>query len=136
MSDYAPNPFPPVPIPLYDGTQKCGTEDGHLAELFFPQPNGTQPVRMTEQAKALCRKCAFVRPCRDYALGDQDTAGIWGGLTNDERKKRRRRRRGESEDRPPPVVRKHNANGYGHGCRCAVCTEAHRIYERERRSKP
>jgi hypothetical protein len=42
-------------------------------------------------AKAICASCAFLAPCRDYVLRANEPAGIWGGLTEDERGVRRAR---------------------------------------------
>lgn len=39
----------------------------------------------TEDAKRLCSFCPVREECRDYAIANDETDGIWGGLTPDER---------------------------------------------------
>jgi WhiB family redox-sensing transcriptional regulator len=36
-------------------------------------------------AKAICRECPVLEPCRRYALEAEEPYGIWGGLTPVER---------------------------------------------------
>ncbi|MFB6839781.1 WhiB family transcriptional regulator [Streptomyces sp. NPDC056361] len=51
-------------------------------ETFFPAPDETDKITT---AKALCRQCPVRRTCLDAALEGNDTDGIRGGLTEEER---------------------------------------------------
>ena len=42
-------------------------------------------ARRVAQAKAICASCAALLPCRVFALRTGQTAGIWGGLSEEER---------------------------------------------------
>lgn len=64
----------------------CRGEDPHI---FFPEPGGTW-----ERAREICKQCAVLEQCREYAdTLPPDTVGIFGGLDQNEREKRQRRRR-------------------------------------------
>lgn len=66
----------------------CLTEE---PELFFPIGN-TGPAQMQiEQAKAVCHRCPVIDACLQFALASGQSAGIWGGLTEDERRALQRR---------------------------------------------
>ena len=62
--------------------------------LFFPiidgKLTGTQ-IRDMEEAKAICASCPERRRCLNYAVTANETDGIWGGKTHDERVPFRRR---------------------------------------------
>ena len=66
---------------------------GVAIEVFFPGRG-----RSTEPAKAVCRGCLVLQPCREYALGLSGLKGVWGGLAEVERK----RVRAEAVAAPPP----------------------------------
>ncbi len=68
----------------------CRSED---PELFFPIGNSGPALRQIEQAKAICRRCTVVEECLSWALDNGQDAGIWGGLSEDERRALRRRAR-------------------------------------------
>lgn len=55
-------------------------------ELFFPVSETGPHV---EQAKAICRACPVRAACLEGALRAGESAGIWGGLTSEERRRRR-----------------------------------------------
>ena len=68
----------------------CREED---PELFFPiGTTGPASVQVTE-AKAVCRRCPSMDPCLTWALETGQDAGVWGGLSEDERRALRRARR-------------------------------------------
>lgn len=72
-------------------------------ELFFPDKGA--PVR---EARALCNVCPVREECLQHALDNDETFGIWGGLTLRER--RRLKSGGDSpidkeEYEPPPGAR-------------------------------
>jgi WhiB family transcriptional regulator, redox-sensing transcriptional regulator len=74
----------------------CRDED---PELFFPIGTTGSALRQIEQAKAVCRRCPVVQQCLAWALTSGQDAGIWGGLTPEERRELRRR---EARSRTAP----------------------------------
>jgi len=62
-------------------------------DLFFPVGQTGPAIKHIANAKAVCNTCAVKRECLEYALMTNQDAGIWGGLTEDERRKIRRERR-------------------------------------------
>jgi WhiB family redox-sensing transcriptional regulator len=74
------------------------------AELHFPIGTTGSSVLQIEEAKSVCGACPVVSECREYALDNGITDGIWGGLTEDERRvvaRRRSRARARSGEAPP-----------------------------------
>ena len=64
---------------------------GENPELFFPDGN-TGPARLqAERAKAVCRRCPVVEACLKWAMETGQDAGVWGGLSEDERRALKRR---------------------------------------------
>jgi len=45
------------------------------------------------EAKAVCGACAVQQTCLEYALGERERDGVWGGATERERRRIIRRRR-------------------------------------------
>jgi WhiB family redox-sensing transcriptional regulator len=79
----------------------CRHED---PELFFPI-SATGPGRaQAEEAKAICARCLVRQECLEYALITGQEAGIWGGLTEEERRALRRMR-GRTPGRTPGPAR-------------------------------
>jgi WhiB family transcriptional regulator, redox-sensing transcriptional regulator len=70
----------------------CTDED---PELFFPIGTTGPAVEQSEAAKRVCARCDVREECLEFALSTNQDAGIWGGLTEDERRslKRARQRR-------------------------------------------
>ena len=66
----------------------CLDED---PELFFPVGNGDPALRQTKKAKAVCRRCEVVDACLGWAMDSGQDAGVWGGLSDDERRALKRR---------------------------------------------
>jgi WhiB family redox-sensing transcriptional regulator len=66
----------------------CLEED---PELFFPIGNTGPALLQIEQAKAVCRRCPVVSQCLAWALESGQDAGVWGGLSEDERRALKRR---------------------------------------------
>jgi len=52
------------------------------AAIFFPSPGDTEALRA---AKAMCGGCPVVQECLEYALGNNERYGIWGGKSTRER---------------------------------------------------
>jgi WhiB family redox-sensing transcriptional regulator len=57
-------------------------------ETFVP-PHGDQ-VKITAEAKRICRRCPYAVECADWATRTLQQFGIWGGTTPGERIARRR----------------------------------------------
>jgi WhiB family redox-sensing transcriptional regulator len=55
-------------------------------EAFFPEKGGS-----TREAKKICTGCEVRAECLEYALGNDERFGIWGGLSERERRRLRRR---------------------------------------------
>lgn len=76
-------------------------------ELFFPIGDGSAAHEQILQATAVCARCPVRQQCLDFALTTEQTAGIWGGLTEAERRELHRSRRvaasSEAEERPAAV---------------------------------
>ena len=67
----------------------CLDED---PELFFPVGSTGPALEQTERAKAICQACPVVAECLEWALESNQDAGVWGGLSEDERRALRRQR--------------------------------------------
>jgi WhiB family redox-sensing transcriptional regulator len=65
----------------------CRDED---AELFFPIGTTGAALAQLEQAKDVCRRCAVRCECLDEAQETESEAGVWGGLSEDERRELKR----------------------------------------------
>jgi len=81
----------------------CLNED---PELFFPIGNTGPAFRQIENAKAVCRRCEVVDTCLKWAIECGQEAGVWGGLSDDERRTLKRRK----APRPPALQ---GRRGYG-----------------------
>jgi WhiB family redox-sensing transcriptional regulator len=70
----------------------CKDED---PDVFFPIGTTGIAVEQVEDAKRICARCSVQEPCLEFALASNQDAGVWGGLTEDERRtlKRARQRR-------------------------------------------
>jgi WhiB family redox-sensing transcriptional regulator len=67
-------------------------------ELFFPDGDIRSARAQVKTAKLICRGCPVSATCLNWALASGQEAGIWGGLTEDERRRLHHRSRGF---RPP-----------------------------------
>lgn len=60
-------------------------------ELFFPIGNTGLALLQIEEAKAVCRGCEVVETCLQLAIESGKDAGVFGGLSDDERRALKRR---------------------------------------------
>ena len=60
-------------------------------ESFFPIGNASSALLEIEKAKAVCRRCAVAGACLKWAIEAGQDAGVWGGLSEDERHVLKRR---------------------------------------------
>lgn len=58
------------------------------AEVFYPTTE-----EEAEEAKAICNVCPVRETCLEYALGNREREGVWGGLNERERRRVSRQRR-------------------------------------------
>ncbi len=69
---------------------RCRDED---PELFFPVGTTASALVQTQRAKAVCIQCEVRDACLEWAIETLQEAGVWGGLSEDERRSLRRVRR-------------------------------------------
>ena len=67
----------------------CLDED---PELFFPVGSTGPALEQLERAKQVCHGCAVTEQCLEWALETNQDAGVWGGLSEEERRSLRRSR--------------------------------------------
>ncbi|MGA3562583.1 WhiB family transcriptional regulator [Melissospora conviva] len=60
-------------------------------ELFFPIGTSGPALIQTEQAKAVCRQCPVRDECLQWSLDSGQEAGVWGGMSEQERDAVKRR---------------------------------------------
>lgn len=80
---------------------KCKDED---PELFFPIGTTGPAATQIDAAKAVCLQCEVRVPCLEWALATGQDAGVWGGMSEEERRALRRARRREGAMMRPVVV--------------------------------
>jgi WhiB family redox-sensing transcriptional regulator len=68
----------------------CRDED---PELFFPVGTSGPALLQIAEAKTVCRRCPVVTECLTWALESGQDAGVWGGMSEDERRALKRRTR-------------------------------------------
>ena len=61
-------------------------------ELFFPVGTTGPALEQVERAKSVCRSCTVIDQCLEWALESNQDAGVWGGMSEDERRTLRRSR--------------------------------------------
>jgi WhiB family redox-sensing transcriptional regulator len=66
----------------------CRDED---PELFFPVGNTGPALMQIEEARAVCNRCSVADICLKWAIETGQDAGVWGGLSEDERRALKRR---------------------------------------------
>jgi WhiB family transcriptional regulator, redox-sensing transcriptional regulator len=78
------------PAPLSSPVDLDGANcRGADPDLFFgPSAPETRKERMEREAaaKALCRACPALAPCRTYAMAQAELYGVWGGMSEQERR--------------------------------------------------
>jgi WhiB family transcriptional regulator, redox-sensing transcriptional regulator len=78
---------------------RCKDED---PELFFPVGVTEPAISQIRAAKEVCSRCPVRLDCLEWALSTAQDAGVWGGLSEDERRALRLARRRQTL-RPVPV---------------------------------
>lgn len=59
-------------------------------ELFFPVGQAGPALADQAAAREICARCPVTYECREYAMEAGEAAGVWGGLTEEERARKRR----------------------------------------------
>lgn len=59
---------------------------GEDPELFFPIGTAGPGLLQLEAARAVCNRCPVIAVCLSFALETGQDAGVWGGLSEDERR--------------------------------------------------
>ena len=71
-------------------------QDGLCAQtdpaIFFPDGTGNAITSQVKQAKKICTQCPVKAVCLEWAVDTGQSAGVWGGLSEDERAPMRRDR--------------------------------------------
>ena len=62
-------------------------------DLFFPISSTGPAERQIARAKTICAGCPVRRECLEFALSHNQSYGIWGGTTAEDRQRERRRKR-------------------------------------------
>ena len=74
-------------------------------ELFFPVGNTGPAIAQIAEAKAVCARCEVVDTCLKWALENGQDAGVWGGMSEDERRSlKRRAARARRSTRQQPII--------------------------------
>jgi WhiB family redox-sensing transcriptional regulator len=66
----------------------CLDED---PELFFPIGSAGSALLQIADAKVVCRRCEIAGSCLRWAIETSQDAGVWGGLSDDDRRALKRR---------------------------------------------
>jgi WhiB family redox-sensing transcriptional regulator len=59
----------------------------HGTDVFFPKgKDHSRPRGAYDKAVTICAGCPAQQPCLEYALRTNQTDGVWGGRTPDQRR--------------------------------------------------
>ena len=75
---------------------RCKDED---PELFFPIGTTGPAAVQIERARAVCLRCEVRPECLEWAMATGQDAGVWGGVSEEERRALRRARKREAAAR-------------------------------------
>lgn len=92
------NPNSRIFLPLVEDDPElvgglCAETDPYV---FFPAEGDSN---LTKEAKKICGMCSVRRRCLDYAIRNDETHGVWGGMTYSERVRYRRKRNSRGKQR-------------------------------------
>jgi WhiB family redox-sensing transcriptional regulator len=77
-------------VPNWRSAGACRSAD---PDLFFPISSAGPAQRQIARAKLICAGCGVRQECLDFAVSHDQTHGIWGGTTPEDRQRDRRRKR-------------------------------------------
>lgn len=55
-------------------------------DLYFPEVGDGMAASIAKMAKKACLSCDVVNECAEYAIKHKEEAGIWGGMSPNDRK--------------------------------------------------
>jgi WhiB family transcriptional regulator, redox-sensing transcriptional regulator len=61
-------------------------------DVFFPVGSTGAAADLIEAAKEICQTCPVASTCLEFAIETNQEAGVWGGLTEEERRPMRKAR--------------------------------------------
>ena len=130
------SPDNPAYVDWRDHAACAGCDPG----LFYPEQGGDY-----RSAKAVCRLCPVTQECLDFAIGNHEKYGVWGGMSERQRKRYRAQLGGGigtryggtgNRGRVRPAVCGTNGGYYAHRrlgtTACQACRDAHADAERAR----
>ena len=59
-------------------------------DIFFPVGSSGPAVEQIDTARRICNACPVASECLEFALATNQEAGIWGGLTEEDRRRLRK----------------------------------------------
>lgn len=75
-------------VPVSEPWREGASCRGHDLSVFFPDEGDAAGI---ERAKRICGNCPVAELCLSYAVETNQTEGIWGGATRQERRRLRRK---------------------------------------------
>lgn len=94
--------LPSDPGEFYAWQDRAACRSGKVAELFFAadyEPAAAKAERQ-DRAVMVCSACPVRQACLEHAMTFPEPAGVWGGLTEDQRNgDRRKARRAQDKSR-------------------------------------
>ena len=103
-------------------------------DLFFAERGDAFTAR---NAQAVCAACPVAAECLEFAIANDETVGIWGGLSGRQLRQEKRRRAGGRKGPKPGTTYKpieHGTDAAYHRHRahgttpCQSCREAHAFH--------
>lgn len=85
-------PSPPPLRPAFFDDDRRACRDVVDPNVFFPEKKGGRAAR----AREICGGCAVRVDCREWGIA-YEVAGVWGGMSAEERDQERRRRAGAQD---------------------------------------
>lgn len=77
---------------MSDWRHRAACLDEADKDLFFPVGTTGPALLQIAEAKTVCRRCPVTSACLEYALGAGLEAGVFGGMSEDERRTLKRRK--------------------------------------------
>jgi WhiB family transcriptional regulator, redox-sensing transcriptional regulator len=80
-----------IPKPLIKGIQSDDSAQplrlpGRGPRAVRPIGNAAPAILQVEEARVICRRCDVIKTCLTWASNSGQDAGVWGGLSEDERR--------------------------------------------------
>ena len=91
-----------------DNWRKDALCKGKETSWFYPEPNEKGTAKQIREIKAFCRVCPVILNCLDTAIENNETFGVWGGMTPAERSRIRKSRNTKVSEKVITVVKKND----------------------------